>query len=75
MIPDPRKLDPKKLRTAFLMGNAVLTKAVAVIFGFWGGMKLDEKWGTAPYMSFLCGTTAVGLGIWYLIVIFKKIQR
>jgi hypothetical protein len=67
--------DPKKLRAAMTIANAVLTKAVAVVLGFWGGHLLDLKYHTDPYLMFLCGVGAMGLGIWYLLWVLKKVQR
>jgi hypothetical protein len=67
--------DPKKLRTAMTVANAVLTKAVAVVLGFWGGHLLDLKYGTDPFLMFFCGVTAMGIGIWYLLWVLKKVQK
>jgi len=67
--------DPKKLRTMMIVANAVLTKAVGVVLGFWGGFLLDKKYGTSPYLTMLCGVTAMGLGIWYLMWVLKKVKK
>lgn len=57
------------------MGNAALTKAV-LMFGLgWGGYKLDQKWGTKPFLMFFGVLLGLGLGIWYIIVLANRFNR
>jgi F0F1-type ATP synthase assembly protein I len=68
-------LDPKKLKIMIVMGNAALTKAI-LMFGLgWGGYKLDQKWGTKPWLMFLGVLIGLGLGIWYILVLANRFNR
>lgn len=71
----PAMLDPKKLKIMIVMGNAALTKAI-LMFGLgWGGYKLDQKWGTKPWLMFLGVLIGLGLGIWYILVLANRFNR
>ncbi|NBX75961.1 MAG: ATPase [Proteobacteria bacterium] len=68
-------LDPKKLKIMIVMGNAALTKAI-LMFGLgWGGYKLDQKWGTKPWLMFLGVLIGLGLGIWYILVLANRFNK
>lgn len=66
------KVDPKKIRVALLMGNAVMTKAIMIMAGWYFGGKLDQKYGTAPWLMVLGISLGIGLGMWYILIIAKK---
>lgn len=66
------KIDGKKVRVAFMMGNAVMTKGVMIALGWYVGSKLDQKWGTAPYAMITLVALAMGLGVWTILYIAKK---
>lgn len=66
------KVDPKRIRVALLMGNAVMTKAIMVIAGWYFGSKYDAKFGTAPWLMVLGISLGIGLGLWYILIIAKK---
>lgn len=68
------KPDAKKLRVAIMMGNAVMTKALMISAGWYFGSKLDKKYGTGPYGMILLVVLAMGLGVWYLLRIAKKLN-
>jgi len=68
-------LDPKKLKIMIVMGNAALTKAI-LMFGLgWGGYKLDQKWGTKPWLMFLGVLIGLGLGIWYILLLANRFNK
>jgi F0F1-type ATP synthase assembly protein I len=68
------KPDAKKLRVAIMMGNAVMTKALMISAGWYFGSKLDKKYGTGPYGMIILVVLAMGLGVWYLLRIAKKLN-
>lgn len=68
-------IDPKRLRIMIVMGNAALTKAVLMLGLGWGGYKLDQKWGTKPWLMFTGVLIGLGLGLWYIIVLADKFNK
>jgi len=57
------------------MGNAALTKAVLMLGLGWAGNKLDQKWGTKPWLMFLGVLLGLSLGLWYIIVLANRFNR
>ena len=66
------KFEGNKIRIAFIMGNAVMTKAFMIAAGWYFGSKLDKKFGTSPYIMVSLVVLAMAFGIWYLLHIAKK---
>ena len=66
------QLDPKKIRQAMIMGNAVLVKGILVVAGGWGGAKLDAAWGCSPLFMILGLSLGIGLGLWYILLTAKR---
>lgn len=66
------KVDPKRVRVALLMGNAVLTKAIMIMAAWYYGGKLDAKYDTAPWIMVTGICLAIGLGLWYILIIAKR---
>jgi hypothetical protein len=62
----------QKLKIAVLMGNAVTTKAILVVAGWWFGRKLDAHYGTAPWLMTLGICLGVGFGLWFVLLVAKK---
>ena len=66
------QLDTKKIRLAMIMGNAVMTKAVLVVGGWYFGNKLDAKYGTAPWLMVTGICLGIGLGLWFILFTAKR---
>lgn len=65
--------DPKMMRMAAIIGNAMLTKAIILIAAFFLGRWLDNRFGTDPWLMFLCVALGLGLGIWWVIKLAQKL--
>lgn len=65
-------INPKRLRVALLMGNAVLTKAIMIMAGWYFGSKFDKKFGTEPWLMVSGISLGIGLGLWYILVIARR---
>ena len=66
------QIDVKKFRKGIIMGNAIITKAVLVVGGFYGGYRLDAKFDTKPWLMFAGGVLGMALGLWYLLFLAKR---
>ena len=66
------KMSRSKLRLAVIMGNAVMTKAILVIGGWYFGDKLDGQYGTSPYLMTLGILIGIGFGLWYILFTAKR---
>ncbi|MSR74892.1 MAG: AtpZ/AtpI family protein [Planctomycetes bacterium] len=49
--------------------------AAIVGLSTWGGMALDDVWGTEPWLTLACGMTGVGLAIWDLVRTVDAFER
>lgn len=68
------KVDPKKIRVALMMGNAVMTKAIMIAAGWYFGSRLDQRYGTEPYIMFGLVVLSMILGVWYILRVAKKLN-
>lgn len=66
------KIDAKKIRLAVLMGNAVMTKAVLVICGWYFGKQLDARYGTEPWLMTVGICLGIGFGLWFILFVAKR---
>lgn len=60
------------MRFAAAMSSAVITKGLLIFFGYWLGAKLDESFQTGPLFTVLLILVGVGLGFWYLVLVFRR---
>ena len=68
-------IDPKTIRTMAILANAVIAKALLIIGGFFAGQWLDQRFGTSPLFMMLLVMAGLGLGIYWLTVVMKRLQR
>lgn len=68
-------LDPKKIKIMIIMGNAAVTKALLMLGLGWAGYRLDQRWGTKPWLMFLGVLLGLGLGLWYIMVLANRYSR
>lgn len=61
------------MRMAAMIANAMLTKAIILIGAFFLGRYLDQKLGTDPWLMFLCVSLGLGVGIWWIIILTRKL--
>ena len=66
------KLDGNKIRTAMVMGNAVMTKAVVICLAWYYGNKLDEKYQTQPWIMVTGLVLAISFGLWFILFTAKR---
>lgn len=57
------------------MGNAAVTKALLMLGLGWAGYRLDQRWGTKPWLMFLGVLLGLGLGLWYIMVLANRFNR
>lgn len=48
---------------------------LTVALGAWGGYKLDQWWGTRPWMMILCCALAGVAGFYWLLMTLKNLQH
>lgn len=65
--------DPKMMRMAAMIANAMLTKAIILIAAFFLGRWLDQRFGTDPWLMFLCVLVGLAVGIWWIILLTRKL--
>ena len=67
-------MDPKRVRIAMVMINAVMTKVFLIVVGFYIGRKIDMKYGTNPYGVTGGLITGLSLGLWWIIFVAKRFK-
>jgi len=66
--------DAKKARTAAMITNAVITKALLIAGGYYLGNALDSRFGTTPYLMISGITLGLSLGLWWLVMTLNKLK-
>jgi len=64
--------DPKKIRTAAVIVNAVMVKVLLIVAGYYAGKHLDAQWNSAPYAMTAGICLGLGLGLWWLLFTVKR---
>ena len=65
--PVPRRNEDNLMRQGLLVASVGIEMAAAVGIGYLIGSKLDEHFGTQPYLTWFflgCGIAAAFLGLW-----------
>jgi hypothetical protein len=71
----PMKGPPREVMQGIASaGDAVIGTAVLAGFGAWGGMWLDDKFHTAPWLTVALALIGVGLGLARMVVKAMKSQ-
>jgi len=62
------------MRFAAAMSSGILLVGILIFLGFWLGDKLDKSMGTSPLFILVFVLLGFGLGLWYLMTIFRKLK-
>ncbi len=68
------KIDVKKIRTAALVVNAALTKALLIAAGYYFGNQWDLSHGSAPYGMVVGVSLGFAIGLFGLLRILKRLD-
>jgi F0F1-type ATP synthase assembly protein I len=67
LSPDPRWT---KMWAAY--SSAAFVKVALLLGALWCGIKIDKRLGTSPLFLMVFVVLAMGLGLWYLMMIVKR---
>ena len=64
----------KWLRMGSLILNAVATKALLITGAYFLGRYLDRRWGTDPWCLTALLLAAIGLGLWWIVLVLRRLE-
>ena len=67
-------IDPRKVRIAAVMVNAVIVKVVLIVAGYYCGKALDVRWHSTPYAMTTGICLGLGLGLWWILFTVKRFK-
>jgi len=65
-------IDPKKIRAAAVIVNAVMIKVALIVGGYYAGREIDLRYASTPYGITAGICLGLALGLWWLLFTTKR---
>lgn len=65
-------IDPKKIRAAAVIVNAVMVKVFLIVAGYYVGRQIDLRYQSAPYGMTVGISVGLAMGLWWLLFTVKR---